>query len=108
MENGYKVSSFQANSDAEMALVTGKVDAWVIDDLTAAEMVKAYNKDHPDALTILDEAMTTEPYAFAFAFGSEDLVAQINAIQAELLEDGTIAALFEKFDAPYTSPLTAE
>ena len=34
MENGYKVSSFQANSDAEMALVTGKVDAWVIDDLT--------------------------------------------------------------------------
>ena len=32
MENGYKVSSFQANSDAEMALVTGKVDAWVIDE----------------------------------------------------------------------------
>ena len=105
MENGYKVSSFQANSDAEMALVTGKVDAWVIDDLTAAEMVKAYNKDHPDALTILDEAMTTEPYAFAFAFGSEDLVAKINEIQAELIKDGTVAGLFEKFDAPYTSPI---
>ena len=105
MENGYKVSSFQANSDAEMALITGKVDAWVIDDLTAAEMVKAYNKDHPDALTILDEAMTTEPYAFAFAFGNEELVAQINAVLAELVADGTVAGLFEKFDAPYTSPV---
>jgi len=104
MENGYKVSSFQANSDAEMALVTGKVDAWVIDDLTAAEMVKAYNKDHPDALTILSEAMTTEPYAFAFAFGSEDLVAKINDVLHELVAAGTVAGLFEKFDAPYTAP----
>ena len=43
-------------------------------------MAKAYNKDHPDALTILGEAMTTEPYAFAFAFGSEDLVAKINDV----------------------------
>jgi ABC-type amino acid transport substrate-binding protein len=68
-------------------------------------MVKAYNKDHPDALTILDEAMTTEPYAFAFAFGSEDLVAKINEIQAELIKDGTVAGLFEKFNAPYTSPI---
>ena len=105
MENGYKVSSFQANSDAEMALVTGKVDAWVIDDLTAAEMVKAYNKDHPDALSILGEAMTTEPYAFAFAFGSEDMVAKINDVLHTLVEDGTVAGLFEKFDAPYTAPV---
>ncbi len=105
MENGYKVSSFQANSDAEMALVTGKVDAWVIDDLTAAEMVKAYNEDHPDALTILDEAMTTEPYAFAFAFGNEALVEKINGVLNEMVEDGTIAGLFEKYEAPFTSPL---
>lgn len=41
--NGYTVSSFQANSDAQMALTSGKVDAWVIDDLTAKEMVDAYN-----------------------------------------------------------------
>ena len=50
--------------------------------------------------------MTTEPYAFAFAFGSEDLVAKINEIQAELIKDGTVAGLFEKFDAPYTSPIS--
>ena len=105
MSNGYDVKAFAANADAEAALTVGKVDAWVIDDLTAAEMVASYNKDHPDApLVILDEAMTTEPYAFAFAFGSEDLVAKINEILINLLADGTIAAIFEKYDAPYTTP----
>ena len=86
-------------------MTVGKVDAWVIDDLTAAEMVAVYNEEHPDApLVILDEAMTTEPYAFAFAFGSEDLVTKINEILNKLLDDGTIASIFEKYDAPYTAP----
>ena len=67
MENGYDISAFAANSDAQLALVNGKVAAWVIDDLTAKEMVDAYNADEPETkLVILDEAMTTEPYAFAF------------------------------------------
>jgi polar amino acid transport system substrate-binding protein len=104
MENGYTVSSFTANADAEAALVAGKVDAWVIDDLTAAEMVKIYNAEKGDVLVILDEAMTTEPYAFAFAFGSEDLVAKINEILSGLVADGTVAAIFEKYEAPYTAP----
>lgn len=102
---GYSVSSYENNADAETALVTGKVDAWVIDDLTAAEMVAVYNAENENGLVILDEAMTTEPYAFAFSFGSEDLVAEINKILEELVADGTIAAIFEKYEAPYTSPL---
>lgn len=104
MENGYDVSSFAANSDAQTALTSGKVDAWVIDDLTAADMVKVYNEAGGSKLVILDEAMTTEPYAFAFSFGSEDLVEEINSILSELLADGTIASIFEKYEAPYTSP----
>ena len=105
MGNGYTVKAFAANADAETALTVGKVDAWVIDDLTAAEMVAAYNEDHPDApLVILDEAMTTEPYAFAFAQGNEDLVNKINEILKSLLADGTIASIFEQYNAPYTAP----
>lgn len=103
-ENGYSVNSYAANSDAEAALTTGKVDAWVIDDLTAADMVAAYNAAHSDQLVILSEVMTTEPYGFAFTFGSEDLVAEINKIVAELLADGTIKGIFEKYNAPYTAP----
>jgi polar amino acid transport system substrate-binding protein len=104
MENSYDISAFAANNDAQSALLTGKVDAWVIDDLTAADMVKAYNEANGEQLVILSEALTTEPYAFAFAFGSETLVEEINKIIADLLADGTIAAIFEKYEAPYTAP----
>ena len=96
---GYALSQFEANQDAKLALTQGKVDAGVVDDLTAAELCKG-----DDSVKILPESMTTEPYAFAFAFGSEDLVAEINKILEKLIADGTVAALFEKYDAPYTKP----
>lgn len=107
MENGYTVNSYTANADAQEALLAGKVDAWVIDDLSAADMVKLYNEENGDVLVVLDEAMTTEPYAFAFAFGSEDLVEKINGIINGLVADGTIAEIFARYEAPYTAP-TAE
>ncbi len=105
MENGYTVNAYAANNDAQSALLQGKVDAWVIDDLTAADMVKVYNAQGGDQLVILSEAMTTEPYAFAMAFGSEDTITAINGILAAMLADGTIAAIFEKYEAPFTSPM---
>jgi len=106
LENNYDVSAFKANADAQTAMVSGKVAAWVIDDLTAAEMVAAYNAGNPETkLVILDEAMPTEPYAFAFNKASADLVAEINKILGDLLADGTIAKIFEKYNAPYTSPV---
>lgn len=104
MSSGYTVSAFAANNDAQSAMVSGKVDAWVIDDLTAAEMVASFNAQGGEQLVILDEAMTTEPYAFAMAFGSEDTIAKINEILGKLVADGTIAEIFAKYDAPFTSP----
>jgi polar amino acid transport system substrate-binding protein len=105
MENNYDISAFAANTDAEMALTSGKVQAWVIDDLTAAEMVESYNKENPQTkLVILDEAMTTEPYAFAFNLKSGELVDEINTILEKLINDGTIENIFKKYNAPYTSP----
>jgi polar amino acid transport system substrate-binding protein len=105
LENNYEVSAFKANTDAQTAMVSGKVAAWVIDDLTAAEMVAAYNEANPTTkLVILDEAMTTEPYAFAFNMGSADLVNEINKILEELVTDGTVKKIFEEYKAPYTSP----
>ncbi len=66
-------------------------------------MVEAYNASHDDKLVILSEAMTTEPYAFAFSKGSEELVAEVNKIINEMIDDGTIESIFVKFNAPYTS-----
>lgn len=100
----YTVNGYESNSDAELAAVNGKVDAWVIDDLTAAEMVAAYNAENSTKLVILSEAMTTEPYAFATNKNNSDLIAGINEILDKLVADGTVEELFRKYDAPYTKP----
>ena len=93
------VSAFAANADAKAALTTGKVDAWVVDNLTAIQMV-----EDGDGLVILDEKMTDEPYAFAFAFGSEDLVAAIDTVLTKLIEDGTVEGIFEQYGETYFKP----
>lgn len=99
----YDVLSYADNNDAASALTSGRVDAWVIDDLTAAEMVTKL-----EGVKILDEAMTTEPYAFAMSFGSETLRDEIDKIIKDFLADGTVKALFEKYGAPYTDPSSAK
>ncbi|MBQ7152414.1 MAG: transporter substrate-binding domain-containing protein [Clostridia bacterium] len=105
MDEGLNVSAFEANSDAQLALVTGKVDAWVIDKLTGVQMVQVYNAEHPDApLVILDEAMTEEPYAFALKLGSDSLADEINKILKEMITNGTMAAIFAKYGEAYEAP----
>ena len=98
-DEGIEVQAFAANADAKAALTTGKVDAWVVDNLTAIQMV-----EDGDGLVILDEKMTEEPYAFAFAMGSEDLVAAINEALNELVADGTVESIFDSYGETYMKP----
>ena len=100
LDAGYDVQSFQANADAKAALTSGRVDAWVVDNLTALQMVAS-----GDGLVVLDENLTEEPYAFAFAYGSEDLVAAINEILNDLIADGTVEDIFEQFGESYVAPV---
>lgn len=94
-----KVEAFAANADAKAALTTGRVDAWVVDNLTAQQMV-----EEGDGLVILEEELTEEPYGFAFAFGSEDLVAEIDKVLAALIESGAIEAIFAEYGETYFKP----
>ena len=98
-DEGIATQAYAANADAKAALTTGKVDAWVVDNLTAIQMVA-----EGDGLVILTEKMTEEPYAFAFAFGSEDLVAKINEIQKKLIDNGTIEQIFTNYGETYVKP----
>ena len=98
-DEGIAVKPFNANADAKTALTTGKVDAWVVDNLTAIQMV-----EEGDGLVILDENMTDEPYAFSFAFGSEDLVEEIDKILKGYIADGTIEEIFESYGETYVKP----
>ena len=96
---GLEVSAFAANADAKAALTTGKVDAWIVDNLTAIQMV-----EDGDGLVILSEKMTEEPYAFAFAFGSEDLVAEIDKALKTLIDNGTVESIFANYGETYFKP----
>lgn len=98
-EEGYDISGFKANPDAKNALLTDKVQAWVVDDLTAKQMVK-----EGDGLKILDDKMTEEPYAFAFNFEDEELVEKIDEVLVKLIENGTVKTIFEKYGESYEAP----
>ena len=79
--------------------LANKADAWVVDNEVAVKMAGEQN------LTVLDEAMTSEPYALAFAKGS-DLVDQVNQALSQLLQDGTVEQIFQEYDTVYVSPLS--
>ena len=100
MAEGYEVLAFQANNDACSALTSGKVQAWVVDNEVAIDLSAKTN----GATIVLDEAMTSEPYGFAFAKGSDTLVAEFNKYIAKWVEDGTIEAIFDKYEVPYVAP----
>ena len=97
MENGYDVLAFAANNDAAAALTSGKAAAWVVDNEVAVALAAQ------QGLVVLDEAMTSEPYAFAFAKGS-DLTAQFDGALGELLADGTVEQIFENYGVLYVAP----
>ena len=97
MANGYEVLAFTANNDAAAALTAGKVDAWVVDNEVALAMAPELG------LTVLDEAMTSEPYAFALQKGS-DLLAPFNEALDALLADGTVEQIFQQYGVTYIAP----
>ena len=100
MENGYDVQAYQANNDAASALTSGKVDAWVVDN----EVAIAPSAEQNGATIVLDEAMTSEPYAFAFVKDSDTLVQAFNEVIEKLVQDGTIEAIFEEYGVTYVAP----
>ena len=97
MANGYEVLAFTANNDAAAALTAGKVDAWVVDNEVALAMAPELG------LTVLDEAMTSEPYAFALQKGS-DLLASFNEALDALLSNGTVEQIFQQYGVTYIAP----
>jgi len=98
MSEGYDVQAFQANNDAATALTSKKVDAWVVDN----EVAVAFASDL--GLVVLDEAMTSEPYAFAFEKGSDSLVEAFNAELKKIMDDGTVEAIFDEWEVLYVGP----
>lgn len=85
------VERFPKGADAVLALTQGKIDCVVIDNEPAKEFVAAN-----EGLTILDTEYAVEEYAICLAKDSE-LTEQINGALAELIADGTVQSIIDKY-----------
>ena len=87
-----RVEKYKVGADAVAALMTDKVDCVIIDN----EPAKAYVAAN-EGLKILDSSYAVEDYAIAIALENTELLEKVNAALKELTEDGTVAAILEKY-----------
>ena len=87
----HKVERFNKYGDAVMALLSGKLDCMIVDDQVALSFAAAN-----EGLALLETAYALEDYAFCFPKGSE-LYAPFNEALEELMADGTVKAIIDKY-----------
>ena len=86
------VTAYDNGATAVQALINGQVDCVIIDNAPAQEYVKA----NP-GLTILEGTWVTENYAIGCNKGNTALVEAINTALAELIADGTVQKIIDKY-----------
>ena len=87
-----RIYRYTTGADEIQALVSGKIDAVVIDNQPALSYVAAN-----DGLTILDTPYAEEDYAICINKDNEELLNAINGALEELQSDGTIDAIISKY-----------
>lgn len=86
-----EVEQYKSAIDAGMALVNGKLDAVIVDELPARNIVET----NSEVLALVEEPLTMEDYAFAVQKGS-DLAAYISDQLNAMKESGKIDELVLK------------
>ena len=87
-----RVVEFQTGNDAVAALSSGKVDAVIIDNEPAKSYVAATT-----GLKVLGTEYVTEDYAICFAKENTELKDKFDAALKELISDGTVQAIIDKY-----------
>lgn len=86
------VTAFPNGANAVQALISGKVDCVVIDSQPAQEYVK-----QNEGLKILDTEFVTEEYAIGISKDNPALRDAVNAALKELIDDGTVQSIIDKY-----------
>lgn len=86
------VLAYDNGASAVQALKNGQVDCVVIDNAPAQEYVAA----NP-GLKILETEYITEYYAIGMNKGNTELVKAINGALSELINDGTVQSILDKY-----------
>lgn len=87
-----RVTKFKTGADAVEALKAGKVMAVIIDSEPAKSFVAAN-----EGLKIMDAAYAEEEYAICVAKENTDLRDKINTALKELIADGTVQKIIDKY-----------
>ena len=86
------VTKYPNGATAVQALAAGKVDCVIIDNEPAKNYVAAN-----EGLAILDTEYTVEDYAICFAKENTELQEQVNNALKELIEDGSVQKIIDKY-----------
>ena len=86
------VTAYDSGASAVQALINGQVDCVVIDSAPAEAFVEANA-----GLTILETEYAREDYAIGINKENTALLEAVNAALKELTEDGTVAAIVDKY-----------
>lgn len=86
------VDEYSKGNDAIMALVSGKIQAVIIDNEPAKNFVAAN-----EGLKILETEYAVEDYAAALSKDNTGLTEAVNAALAELEEEGKLKEIVEKY-----------
>ena len=78
--------------EAVLALASGSVDCVIIDNEPAKNLVAAN-----EGLTILETEYTNEDYAICVAKGNQELLDKLNTAIDELIADGTVKSIIDKY-----------
>jgi polar amino acid transport system substrate-binding protein len=86
------VKTFPKDTDAQAALMAGRVDAWVGDKFTGLDLVKAQK-----GKVVQGSLLFNEKIGMAVKKGNSSLVKELNAALAKAMSDGTYAKLSGKY-----------
>jgi len=89
---GATVERYNKAGDALQSLLSGKIDAVLIDEQPAREFARK-NKN----LFIPDKAFAEESYAIAVAKNNVGLTADLNRVLADLKRDGTVGRVLKNY-----------
>ena len=86
------MNGYDSGALAVQALLNGQIDAVIIDEAPAKEYVAAN-----EGLTILPGNWVEEQYCAAVDEGNEALLNAINNALVEMIEDGTVQEILDKY-----------
>ena len=91
---GATVNIYENISLAITDLKAGNINAIIMDDSVAKEAVAA----NADAVKLIDTALTVEEYGIAIDKTNKKLKKEVDKALNELVKDGTVDKLLEKYD----------